>query len=327
MHRLSIRSTPQRPGFTLIELLVVIAIIAILIGLLLPAVQKVREAAARMSCQNNLKQLGVAAHNYDSTYGQLPPGYLGPYPNLAAPSGNSYGYPGQFVGVLAFLLPYIEQDNLYRTMLQDCPADYMSTNKVYPSWWTYGSMSQAAQTRVKIFLCPSDNAYANSVGTIIAAHSFLVPGAIDQDLALFGIGNGGDNLGRTNYTGVAGYGGSAVPNSPGVFVNRTQASLGKMTSGDGASNTAMFGEYLADADTGPRQYAASWMGMGSLSTFSGLPASSTPFTFGSKHFGIVQFCFGDGSVRGLKKGADYNNYIWATGWQDGQVVDFTTISY
>lgn len=103
----------KRRGFTLIELLVVIAIIAVLIGLLLPAVQKVREAANRMSCTNNLKQLGLAAHNYQSTFGQLPPGYLGPIRNEADPIDWS-GH--QFLSTLVFLLPYVEQDNVWKEL-------------------------------------------------------------------------------------------------------------------------------------------------------------------------------------------------------------------
>jgi prepilin-type N-terminal cleavage/methylation domain-containing protein len=327
-----ISSHPQRPrGFTLIELLVVIAIIAILIGLFLPAVQKVREAAARMGCQNNLKQLGLAAHNYASANGHLPPGYLGTFPNLTAPTGSfapSNPYPAQFVGVLTYLLPYAEQDNLYKSMMPDLPPDYLSTTKAYAPWWNYPSAWQAAQTRVKTFLCPSDSAYANTVGTIVGAHTFPLPGAVDEDLPFFPIGGGGDNLGRTNYAGVAGYGGAVSDPSAGVFTNRSGVSLAQLSAADGASNTAMFGEYLGDTDTGPRRYAAAWMGLGSLATFPGLGAgsASNSFTFASKHSGIVQFCFADGSVRGLRKNADYNNFIWATGWHDGQVVDFPLIS-
>jgi prepilin-type N-terminal cleavage/methylation domain-containing protein/prepilin-type processing-associated H-X9-DG protein len=128
----------SRRGFTLIELLVVIAIIAILIGLLLPAVQKVREAAARTTCTNNLKQIGLAAHNYHGTFQVLPPGYTSGYATL---DGDGTG-PGW--GWAAHLLPYMEQDALHKTI--DLKKDIADP-----------ANAAARITPLKVFRCPSDN--------------------------------------------------------------------------------------------------------------------------------------------------------------------------
>jgi prepilin-type N-terminal cleavage/methylation domain-containing protein/prepilin-type processing-associated H-X9-DG protein len=124
-------SMRARTAFTLIELLVVIAIIAILIGLLLPAVQKVREAANRVKCQNNLKQIGLALHNYEGANGRFPPN--GVYP-VKATQADSYS-------ALARILPYVEQDNLYKLVDLNAPAN---------------AQNAVTSQRIPIYLCPSE---------------------------------------------------------------------------------------------------------------------------------------------------------------------------
>src|SRR5581483_4019400 len=153
-----------RGGFTLIELLVVIAIIAILIGLLLPAVQKVRDAASRMSCQNNLKQMGLACANYDNTNGRLPAAIIhsGRYnnPNNRPYQGPEVNYSGQpyriynHSGFVA-LLPYIEQDNLFRNYNYAFRASASSPYGI-PVAPQSGGNDAVAATYVKVYTCPSD---------------------------------------------------------------------------------------------------------------------------------------------------------------------------
>jgi prepilin-type N-terminal cleavage/methylation domain-containing protein len=138
-------SLTYRGGFTLIELLVVIAIIAILIGLLLPAVQKVREAASRMSCQNNMKQLGLGMHNYQTTNGYFPPGALrAPNTGAVGPFYQKFGVTRNGVrhSYAIFILPYVEQDNLYK--LYNLNED-----------WAAAANDAVRQTRLKVMVCPS----------------------------------------------------------------------------------------------------------------------------------------------------------------------------
>ncbi len=148
----------NRRAFTLIELLVVIAIIAVLIGLLLPAVQKVREAAARMKCSNNLKQIGLALHNYHDANERFPPGGAHDQPPFG--TAGTLGYVHYGSSWLVYLLPHVEQDNVFRGLKFDGDSGYgHATN-----WRAFNN------ARVPVYLCPSSPLEPMVQTTIVGAH-------------------------------------------------------------------------------------------------------------------------------------------------------------
>jgi prepilin-type N-terminal cleavage/methylation domain-containing protein/prepilin-type processing-associated H-X9-DG protein len=176
---MSVRVPVRRLGFTLIELLVVIAIIAILIGLLLPAVQKVRDAAARLKCENNLKQLGLAMHMYHDSYGYFPASFSKNPPQLQ----NNWGW-------LASLLPYVEQAPLYANL---------NTNTV-----AFGANAYTTGTVPPIYLCPADPAastVANPYFSGYARTNYLVSEQVSDGGSKYNLSVISDGLSNTIMVG------------------------------------------------------------------------------------------------------------------------------
>ena len=180
--RNKLRMKRSSRGFTLIELLVVIAIIGVLIGLLLPAVQAAREAARRAQCTNNLKQIGIALHNYHGAIGSFPVGFL--YPTGPVPATTS---PLQYRwSVLAQMAPYLEQANLQNALNFHFPLAYKPTS-ASAFWPFYPENGTVMATQVATFLCPSDGAAPPSVDSGPTNYVFCT-----------GDGSGGGDASRAN---------------------------------------------------------------------------------------------------------------------------------
>jgi len=310
----------RRRGFTLIELLVVMAIIAILIGLLLPAVQKIREAANRLKCQNNLKQIALAAHNYESATGYYPPGHYGPPPSGKRFDADPVFWNYQHFGTLPSLLPYLEQDNLYRQLQANW--DPKATG---PGWWTVTANWNAAQIRIAGFRCPSDGDAEASAGVALGIFPYAVDPITANAVRLEF--NQPFPLARTNYFASAG-GMGKILNSwdlfTGYFYSQSRTTVADAT--DGTSNTLMFGESLGGAFPGRRDFAYCWMGATPMPSGYGLPTPTHSWAFGSKHSGVVQFAFGDGAVRGVRTTADYPSFVYSSGTNDGFVFSMSSLT-
>jgi prepilin-type N-terminal cleavage/methylation domain-containing protein len=224
----AIRRFSRRWGFTLIELLVVISIIAILIGLLLPAVQAAREQARRSACTNNLKQVGLALANYTNRHGTLPPGYQSIYNSLFQQEmGPGWGW-------ASMILPDLEQQPLYDSI-------------IFEAAMQVGAMATARQVPLSVFLCPSDNMPLH--WTPSNSETWMYMGQIySSSLPICDVAG-------SNYVGVYGIGEPGV-NGEGVFFRGSYVPLVAIT--DGLSQTIMVGERSVSLQQG--RGMATWTG-------------------------------------------------------------------
>jgi prepilin-type N-terminal cleavage/methylation domain-containing protein len=307
----SMYSSPRHgraAAFTLIELLVVTAIIAILIGLLLPAVQKVREAAARSQCANNLKQLGLACHNYHDVYHKLP--------YCRSKGGENRSTWAKLI------LPYIEQQNIYTAFTQPIAGLNQTDgfNNLVPGVGNNPdpTVLAAAQAQVDTFICPSRR---GPPVLCLIDPAFPDLKGMGSDYAAC-IGDGTSDANGV-YTGIIGFVNGGTGTKAGVKFTAVP---------DGLSNTIMIGEkhiqrsmlgidYITDGiiyQGGEQQTYARIGGPGHPLAFR--PDDVANNQFGSYHPGVCQFVFGDGSVHAITNSIDTTTLGYLCNIKDGNPV-------
>ncbi len=315
-------------GFTLVELLVVIAIVGILIGMLLPAVQQVREAARRATCQNNLRQIALASMNYESSFQRFPPGALfSGMENTTGPGGAND------LGVLVHLMAFMEQNNLDDQINRI--RNPRSFDPLWNWWWQPVGTNPsfvASLNQLSAFQCPSDSSGPGThrmsaivpqvTATSVNFNNFWIPpGWIVPNPEMLGV---------TNYVGSCGGGGdyaAGVASSTsgwglyaGVYTNRSENTFSSIS--DGTSNVLAFGEvrgmFRWNAEI---RYA--WIACNLMPSMF-WPANMGPGTenelaYGSNHPGMVNFAMCDGSVHSTPMSTDRNVIIFLSGREDGVV--------
>ncbi len=298
------RRQKRSRGFTLIELLVVIAIIAVLIALLLPAVQQAREAARRTQCRNNLKQIGLALHNYHDNYSVFPPGNVlsteNPDPGWSVNLNTANSAAGYGWGY--FILPQLDQSNLYNQI--------NSTNQELEYLLENPPARPLVQTVVRAYRCPSDTAPDTNVNRRFSNAAF-----------------GNTAAGTSNYVGVHGtrwshsfdwFPGQLDPY--GMFWPCSKVRIADVT--DGTTNTLFVGErnwdnnaavwigtrnYCGNGEVGLRQI------VGITNWKINLNGGNAPRAFHSNHIGGTHFLMVDGSVRFVTENIELNNNLAVPG--------------